>query len=189
MIDVKDAARYLLSLFKEDADKRVVGGDDIADISNLKLQKLLYYCQAYSYGLTGKPMFSEQIEAWVYGPVVPSVYQEYKKYESRNIPLSDIEQFSLPDDSTDSAIIKLVKEQKGQYSAIALKDMTHKETPWIEAFAICKNQPIEAETMREYFREKLCGDITEEEEERLWESMTEPLDEDDMKELLRCVSV
>lgn len=189
MIAAKDVAKYLLSLFKEDAEKRSVGGDDVADISNLKLQKLLYYCQAYSYALTGKPMFAEEIEAWDYGPVVPSIYQEYKKYKSRNIPLSDIEKFNLTGDDTASAIIRLVKERKGQYSAIALKDMTHKETPWIKAFAWHRNQPIDADTMRKYFIEKLCGEMTEEKEDRLWESMTEPLDEDDMKELMSCVSV
>ncbi len=84
MIAVEDVAKYLLSLFKEDAEKRVVGGDEVADISNLKLQKLLYYCQAYSYALMGKPMFAEDMEAWDYGPVVPSIYQEYKKYGRRN---------------------------------------------------------------------------------------------------------
>lgn len=189
MIAVEDVAKYLLSLFKEDAEKRVVGGDEVADISNLKLQKLLYYCQAYSYALTGKPMFAEDMEAWDYGPVVPSIYQEYKKYGKRNIPLSDIEDFELQDSDTASAIIRLVKEQKGQYSAIALKDMTHKETPWRKAFAIHRNQPIDANIMREYFADKLCGEMTEEKEDLLWESMTEPLDENDMKELMSCVSI
>lgn len=189
MRPAKDIAKYLLSLFKEDAEKRTVGADDEADISNLKLQKLLYYCQAYSCALTGKPMFTEEMEAWDYGPVIPSVYHEYKRYGRRNIPLSDIETFELADYGTDSAIIRLVKEQKGQYSAIALKDMTHKETPWKKAFAIGRKQPIDTDTIREYFREKLCGEMAEEKENRLWESATEPLDKDDIKELASCVSV
>ena len=45
MTDIRDVVKYLLSLFKADAIKY---DDNRADISNLKLQKLLYYCQAYS---------------------------------------------------------------------------------------------------------------------------------------------
>ncbi len=67
-------------------------------VSNLKLQKLLYFIQAYF--LTNKkdntPCFDEKIEAWDFGPVVPEAYHEYKQYGSGDIP--NIESYILFDE-------------------------------------------------------------------------------------------
>ena len=63
-------ANYLLSYAK----KRN------SSVDNLKLQKLLYYAQAWHLVFRGKPLFRERIEAWVHGPVVPLIYREYRKY-------------------------------------------------------------------------------------------------------------
>lgn len=49
-------------------------------ITALELQKLLYFVQAYFLIKKGKPCFRDDIEAWDFGPVVPSVYREYKRY-------------------------------------------------------------------------------------------------------------
>ncbi len=46
----------------------------------LKLQKLLYFAQGISYCMNDEELFSEQLEAWVHGPVVPSVYRQYRDY-------------------------------------------------------------------------------------------------------------
>lgn len=46
-------------------------------ISNLKLQKLVYYAQAWHLAIHGTPLFEEDFEAWVHGPVIPSLYQKY----------------------------------------------------------------------------------------------------------------
>ncbi|MFK5281891.1 Panacea domain-containing protein, partial [Lacticaseibacillus paracasei] len=68
MITAMNAARYFLS--KQDQEE--------PDISNLKLLKLLYYAQGTCLALLDRPLFSETIEAWRHGPVVPSVYQAFK---------------------------------------------------------------------------------------------------------------
>ena len=47
-------------------------------MTNMKLQKMLYYQQGFHLAYFGEPLFDEEIEAWMYGPVVPSVYDEYK---------------------------------------------------------------------------------------------------------------
>ena len=65
-----DVAEYLLS--KADATEN--------DMTHMKLQKLLYYCQGFSLVLLGHPLFPEVIEAWLHGPVVPVVYQAFKHY-------------------------------------------------------------------------------------------------------------
>ena len=53
----------------------VCGGDLM---SNMKLQKMLYYEQGYHLAAFGTPLFDEDIEAWMYGPVVPCVYEHFK---------------------------------------------------------------------------------------------------------------
>jgi len=60
------------------------------NLTNLKLQKLLYYSQAWYLALNDETLFSDDIEAWVHGPVVSSVYQEYKKYRYHDIDCDNI---------------------------------------------------------------------------------------------------
>ena len=69
MLSCDDAAKYFLAQVSEDA------GDLI---SNLKLQKLLYYAQGFHLALYDQPLFPEAIEAWTHGPVVPDLYRHYK---------------------------------------------------------------------------------------------------------------
>lgn len=60
------------------------------ELNNLKLQKILYFLQAQSLVETGVPLFKEPLQKWKYGPVVPSVYHEYKKRGASNLSCSDI---------------------------------------------------------------------------------------------------
>lgn len=55
------------------------------EMTPMKLQKLLYYAQGYSLGMNGDPLFSEEIQAWQHGSVVPVVYKIYSKYGSNVI--------------------------------------------------------------------------------------------------------
>lgn len=96
-------------------------------ISNLKLQKMLYYQQGFHLAYFGTPLFDEDIVAWQYGPVVPSVYKEYKSFESNSISTS-AEGISLSDDEEE--LFNNVYEEYNQFSAVALMKMTHEESPW-----------------------------------------------------------
>lgn len=96
-------------------------------ISNLKLQKMMYYQQGFHLAYFGTPLFDEDIVAWQYGPVVPSVYKEYKSFESNSISTSK-EGISLSDDEEE--LFNNVYEEYNQFSAVALMKMTHEETPW-----------------------------------------------------------
>lgn len=96
-------------------------------ISNLKLQKMMYYQQGFHLAYFGTPLFDEDIVAWQYGPVVPSVYQEYKSFESNSISTSK-EGISLSDDEEE--LFNNVYEEYSQFSAVALMKMTHEESPW-----------------------------------------------------------
>lgn len=173
MTDIRDVVKYLLSLFKADAIKY---DDNRADISNLKLQKLLYYCQAYSLALTGEPLFDEDIEAWAWGPVIPSIYKQYKKYGCNNIPVNDIADCSSIEDERAEEIIRLVKRKMGPYSATGLIDITHKEDPWRDAVAKGLNEVITCESLKKYFADIMFTEFPDEEEDVFWKSVSKPLD-------------
>ena len=113
-------AQYFLAQMDEEA------GDLI---SNLKLQKLVYYAQGFALALHGRPLFPERIEAWTYGPVVPELYHEYRGYGSDPIPQPGEIDFSIYDVQT-RELLDEVYAVYGQFSAWKLRDMTHSEPPW-----------------------------------------------------------
>lgn len=118
------------------------------NISNLKLQKLLYFIQATFLINNLDPCFSNRIEAWDFGPVVPDVYRAYKQFGSGPIPmLGTVNKNSIPNvDLIDSVI-----EQFGKYSASALVEITHRQTPWKQAYQRFMNNIISNESIKEYF--------------------------------------
>jgi uncharacterized phage-associated protein len=97
-------------------------------LSNLKIQKLLYYVQGLHLALYDKPLFDEPIVAWQYGPVVESVYQAFKKHNGA-IPIPEnINNNYLTEEELD--LVKEVYDVFGQFSATKLVEMTHSESPW-----------------------------------------------------------
>lgn len=98
-------------------------------ISNLKLQKMLYYMQGFHIAYFNEPLFDEDIVAWQYGPVVPSVYTSFKQFGKGEINLSsDVPIISLT--SEEESLFNEVYEVYSQFSAVKLMEMTHQETPW-----------------------------------------------------------
>lgn len=101
-------------------------------LTNLKLQKLLYYAQgAYMHCNNGEPLFSEEIEAWQHGPVVPEVYQAFKQYGSNDIYFEEDYDFSSIDEKT-TKVLDFVYDNMAIYSAWYLRNLTHEERPWLE---------------------------------------------------------
>lgn len=146
-----DVADFFLASQDEEA------GDTI---SNLKLQKLCYYAQGFTVAVTGEPLFPELFQAWAHGPVLPNLYHAFKGYGASAIPKPERtfpevrEVFS----SEQLEILDEVKEVYGQFSAWKLRDMTHHEKPWMDAFS---NDPfsttvIPLESMAAFFRTKLA---------------------------------
>lgn len=99
-------------------------------ISNLKLQKLVYYAQAWYLVNYGVPLFQEDFQAWVHGPVVPSLYQKYKAFGWKPI-IEYIEELNLPQEVTE--FLEEVSDIYFACDAYELEKMTHEEDPWIEA--------------------------------------------------------
>jgi uncharacterized phage-associated protein len=99
-------------------------------VSNLKLQKLLYYSQGWHMALNDRQLFSGRFEAWVHGPVISSVYQEYKGFAWRNIDV----QPEGGEVGTDVAeFLNELLEEYLPLDAYELEMMTHREPPWINA--------------------------------------------------------
>lgn len=124
-------------------------------ITHLKLQKLLYYAQAWSLVLIDKTMFHEEIQAWTHGPVVPVVYDTYSNYHYSEIP----KPAECPDiDRKYEEVLEEVMKAYGIYEAKYLEKLTHQEKPWKEARgdlpleARCEN-PISLQTMKEFYSE------------------------------------
>lgn len=122
MLSAKDVARFFIKK----------GSDEDDDITNLKLQKLLYYAQGFHLALFGKPLFEEDIKAWTHGPVVPEVYHKYKKYGKNPLPVEGVDDVmkNLTDDQID--FLYEIWSVFGQYSPWKLRDMTHQEKPWMD---------------------------------------------------------
>lgn len=93
----------------------------------MKLQKLVYYCQAWSLVWDEAPLFPERIEAWANGPVVPELYNAHRgNFIVSEITAGDCTR--LTDNQTET--VKAVLDGYSDKSAAWLSDLTHKEAPW-----------------------------------------------------------
>jgi uncharacterized phage-associated protein len=139
-----EVARYFVSLVDEEA------GDSI---TNLKLQKLLYYAQGVNLALSDTPLFMNRIEAWTHGPVVPEVYRSYKQHGAQAIPTEPVDLDEYPKDMRD--LLDEVYEVFGQFTASKLRTMTHSEPPWKLTPQGCV---ITHQLMKDYFKTVVTRD-------------------------------
>ncbi|MDX8066857.1 DUF4065 domain-containing protein [Pseudomonas aeruginosa] len=126
-----DVAKFFLAQSNEEA------GDLV---SNLKLQKLVYYAQGFHLAVYDEPLFTDSIEAWTHGPVVPNVYHHYKQFGSGSIPAPidfNLEAFS----PEQVELLNEVQQIYGQYSAWRLREMTHEEAPLAEQLSGRGDEP------------------------------------------------
>lgn len=142
-------ARYLLYL---------AGRDEVEDMDQFKVQKTLYFCQCWSLALRDQPLFSDDIQAWRYGPVVPAVYQQLSHRGDEYIePCAPPTLEELSQDDRD--FIDSVWHDVRPYSGRAMKEWTHQLGPWTETWG---NRPewdrseevIPKDRMRDFYRER-----------------------------------
>ena len=118
---IKGIARYIL--YKS------------TDITPIALQKLLYYSQAFFHALFHEDLFTDDCQAWAYGPVYPDVYYQYREYGYNPIDMptenfnTDLDELTIREIEVIDAVIGAF----GQYSGEVLSQITHKERPWLEA--------------------------------------------------------
>jgi uncharacterized phage-associated protein len=124
-------------------------------LTNLKLQKLMYYSQAWHLALKGSALFDEDFQAWVHGPVLPSQFFRFRNYQWRPI-LDDIVAPEIEEPS--AKFLEEIIDVFGSETAVALELMTHRERPWVEArgnlpIDALSNNVITKDSMKTYYRE------------------------------------
>lgn len=124
-------------------------------LTNKKLQKLLYYAQAWHLALDDSPLFDDDIEAWIHGPVVPSVYREYKRYGFSPLPCTTLREET--ENVPERELLDEIWNVYGKYDADYLEALTHSETPWQDARGDLEAHEwsiavISQDAMRDYYR-------------------------------------
>ena len=143
-----DVADYILWLSHEAGDL----------LTNLKLQKLIFYGQAWHLALNEEPLFDEDIQAWVHGPVVSSVYGRFKKFRWDRIGEFPDKEPELPEEVKDH--LKEILNTYSSFSAWDLERITHNEDPWkIARGNIPKDDPSTAvlskSVIKDYYKNLL----------------------------------
>lgn len=133
-------------------------------MSHLKLQKLCYYAQAWSYALNNKRMIDTDFQAWVHGPVAPALYERFKGFGYDSIKICG--RYVSKIDDEDEQLLESVWITYGGYTASALEMLTHRELPWMEARVgyrpeqLCR-VVISPNTMKKYYQSIHNGVINE----------------------------
>ncbi len=141
-------------------------------VSPKKLQKLIYYVDAWHLVHFDKAIVDENFEAWVHGPVVPELYQELKTFGFNNIKVVNDELEDISDrinkyivenniSEDQKNLIFSVLNQYGVLSPLELEMLTHSEAPWIEARGNTPphqrcNTIISKERMKGFYRAKIA---------------------------------
>jgi len=149
-MDAKLVAKWFIFRNEQNLDE-----ENIECITNLKMQKLLYYAQGVYLAYKDIELFENDIYAWNHGPVVKEVYDEYKCYgrQGIDVEISDEEKMEIlsevekKEDSLE--VLEAVYKNYAKYSAWHLVEMTHSESPWINTQ---RNEVMDRELIKDYFK-------------------------------------
>jgi uncharacterized phage-associated protein len=146
MADVFEVAKYFIGRSMQDDEP----------VTHLKLQKLCYYALGVYSALENKQLFENTIEAWEHGPVVKELYSKYREHGKSPIEEA-IVLGTLNLDETEQKRLSEVYNFFGQYSAWRLREMTHQENPWIEAYRHGLKTSIKYSDIKEFFKDKVTS--------------------------------
>lgn len=143
MLNANDVANFFIE---------VGSYNDNTEMTNARINKLLYFAQGWHLALKGTPLFNEDFEAWDYGPIINSIYQKYKSHKKGLITKPD-DDFSIDDISEDD--FEFLSDVFTFYvndSTYALIKETHKkDSPWERVYACGMNNKINKEDIKNYF--------------------------------------
>ncbi len=139
-------------------------------LTPMKLQKLIYFAHGWNLAIYDKPLIDEQVEAWKFGPVINTIYHEFKHFGSQpvkghatSIELDEADILSSrfvtpaisPNDADTKALLHKVWEIYGEYSAVQLSNATHQPgTPWEKTWGndgVPKGTDISQSIIRSFF--------------------------------------
>jgi uncharacterized phage-associated protein len=137
-------------------------------MTNMKLQKLVYYTQAWHLVVFKGEIFNEDFQAWVHDPVLPSLYDQYKSFQWRPILRNDLNEASLHElerqfSSTIKEILSDITSEYFHKDAYALERSTHEEDPWrLARQNVSPDEPstniIEKKTIHDYYSQFVKSD-------------------------------
>ena len=152
----------IANFFLEQAEKEGI------EVNNLKLQKLVYIAYGWSLAVLGIKLFDEPIEAWRHGPVIPSLFHEFKHFRKDPISARALDlNWSDNEERLERAVVRIDNEKLGVvlrkvwdiYSVFTgweLRAKTHQQdTPWEQVYKEGKNQIIRDKDVREHFTDKI----------------------------------
>lgn len=142
--------------------------------TQMKLQKLIYFAHGWNLALFDVPLVDEEFQAWPYGPVLPSVYHEFKSFGTLGIDEYATKLVKLPTggfnwvpysiqfDSTISDLLNKIWEVFGKYSGTQLSSMTHQiNSPWKkihDQYGDTRDVPIPNFMIKEYFKSLITNE-------------------------------
>lgn len=141
-VNIFSIAEYMIRFFERQESA----------VTNLKLQKLVYYAQGIALGSYSTKLFGDSIIAWEHGPVVKELYDRYK---SGSQPLSSNMNQSIEEVTNNELVQKILDETisiYGVYTPWVLRNKTHNETPWLETQ---RDEQITDEKLISFFRKQL----------------------------------
>jgi uncharacterized phage-associated protein len=140
-----DIAKYFVELAKKDGH----------GIDPMKLLKLTYIAHGYYLGFKDKPLFSNQVQAWKYGTVIPELYHVIKRFKTGFVDDFTLDLYSENDLSDDDKkFLEIIWNYYKEFSGLQLSDKTHQEgTPWGNNFNGQKNKTIPTESIKTYYKQ------------------------------------
>ncbi|AZI38537.1 Panacea domain-containing protein [Epilithonimonas vandammei] len=154
METVQNISDYIIYRLKSEGNQ---------SLSFLKLQKLLFYTQAWHLAFTGDPLFDEKFQAWIHGPVSRQIFDNYKnsKYMYSEMTLKDIISERYKSIKPEIKVhVDSVLDSYASFSSSELETMTHQEEPWLSAregfdeYQRCEVE-ISEDLMRKYYGARL----------------------------------
>lgn len=130
-------------------------------LTPMQLQKLVYFAHGWNLAITDGPLLNEQVEAWRYGPVIPSLYHEFKRFGAGSITLGpeDVEHAYQGLDGHTRSLVDRIWDVYGNYDGAQLSAMTHRDgTPWDQTIKEYAGRPprgtdIHPDQIRDHFLE------------------------------------
>ena len=152
----RQVAEYFIHLansdFVDNGGEDDSNPDEMAEgITNLKLQKILYFAQANYLANFGRPLFDDDIEAWQYGPVVSGIYHAFKHFGSGPIDQGEIDSDFSKIANEDQSQMQMLWDTYGRYSALFLFQSSHSHQPWKDAFTNKERKVITKESMKSFY--------------------------------------
>lgn len=153
MATIDDITDYIIYSVKSEQSR--------VSLINMKIQKLLYYIQAWSYGINNTPLFEGEFEAWIHGPINRHIYDRFSKCKTlySEIDLDDCIRQAVELTRDEMVFVDFILENYVKYSGAELELLIKDEFPWIKTRGMIDrndqcNKTISADLLREYYSKR-----------------------------------